>query len=245
VPLGSKVSRRSSDKIKEGSKSILREVEFVGNTAFSTKELRKQMKSQTGLPACLQSVDGAGSMRTRLTMTWKRSNDFTRTGAISTLALSIPVAVRIDEKEGRSRRHLGRRRGLFRACRPDLWSPGIQRGRLDSLSENPRHSKSSRPPALRPICKCFVIIHGSRGYADASVIPVLDSAGGTRVDVAYRDLGRAVSILGKIDIEGNNKTKDKVIPQRVSRAAGRGFQHAQGHGAESVSKTSVTFRAWM
>lgn len=65
--------------------------------------------------------------------------------------------------------------------------------------------------------------YGSRGYADATVDPDIQNAGQGKVKVVYRVTEGSRYKVGRITIEGNNKTRDKVIRREIPLKPGDNF----------------------
>jgi outer membrane protein insertion porin family len=65
--------------------------------------------------------------------------------------------------------------------------------------------------------------YGSRGYADAVVAPDISDAGPNRVSIKYRITEGSRYRVGKVNIAGNTKTKDKVIRREVPLKPGDFF----------------------
>ena len=65
--------------------------------------------------------------------------------------------------------------------------------------------------------------YGSRGYADARVDPDIRDAGPSQVNITYRITEGKPYKVGRVTIEGNNKTKDRVIRREVPLKPGDNF----------------------
>ena len=65
--------------------------------------------------------------------------------------------------------------------------------------------------------------YGSRGYADARVDPDIRDAGPGQVNITYRITEGKPYKVGRVTIEGNNKTKDRVIRREVPLKPGDNF----------------------
>lgn len=208
-------------KINEGSKSILREVEFVGNTEFSAKELRKQMKSkQTSL---LPPIGGRGRINEdQIDDDLEAIERFYRDSGYLNARVVDTRRVRVDGKkvdlvvtldEGQVYNVTSVRVNGARAVSVADLTPYLKTrsGQVFSAS-----NVEGDLQALRDY-------YGSRGYADASVVPVLESAGGTNVDVVYDITEGSKYYLGKVVIEGNDKTQDRVIRNEFPAQPGEVF----------------------
>ncbi|MEO1857065.1 MAG: outer membrane protein assembly factor BamA [Rubritalea sp.] len=65
--------------------------------------------------------------------------------------------------------------------------------------------------------------YGSRGYADARVDPDINDAGPGKINITYRITEGDPYKVGRVTIEGNNKTKDRVIRREVPLKPGDNF----------------------
>ena len=65
--------------------------------------------------------------------------------------------------------------------------------------------------------------YGSRGYADATVLPDVREAAGSKVNIFYRiTVGKRVKV-GRVNIQGNTKSQDRVIRREVPMRPGENF----------------------
>lgn len=65
--------------------------------------------------------------------------------------------------------------------------------------------------------------YGSRGYADAAVDPDIQYSGENTVNIVYNVTEGSPYKVGRVTIEGNNKTKDKVIRREIPLKPGDNF----------------------
>jgi outer membrane protein insertion porin family len=76
---------------------------------------------------------------------------------------------------------------------------------------------------MRDDIKTIRSFYGSRGYADALVSPDIKDAGPNRVTVKYQVTEGSRFKVGRVNIQGNTKTKDKVIRREVPLNPGDWF----------------------
>ena len=69
--------------------------------------------------------------------------------------------------------------------------------------------------------------YGSRGYADAVVTPDIRDAGPNRVSIIYRITEGSRFRVGRVNIAGNTKTKDKVIRREIPLKPGDLFNSVE------------------
>src|SRR5258708_39395565 len=71
------------------------------------------------------------------------------------------------------------------------------------------------PKQLRDDAKTVADAYGSGGYVDLVVLPEGEPAGPAQIDVHYKIEEGVRSFVNRINIEGNTRTKDKVIRREV------------------------------
>lgn len=204
--------------ISEGGKSLLHDVEFVGNSVFSSKELRQQMKSQ---PASLLSIltkegrlntdqveDDVASIER-----FYRNHGYLNASVVDVRRVrandkEVDLVITIDEGE------------LYRVNSVKVKGARVfTEGDLGPFLATKAGQEFSSASVEKDI-ETLQTYYGSRGYADVNVEPQLESAGGTAVDVAYLITEGAKYYAGQIHVEGNDKTKDKVIRNELAIVPG-------------------------
>jgi outer membrane protein insertion porin family len=207
--------------IDEGAKNEIRKIRFEGNTVFTDPELRKEMKTKE-----------------KGWLSW-----LTKSGRIESDQLDKDVDAVLDYY--RSKGYLrascdGVRREPVKDGRVDLVIPinegekytvdGVSFGSMTvfkpeelypALTLNGNDAYSSRK--MRADITMIRSYYGSRGYADAVVAPDIRDAGPNRVSIKYRITEGSRYRVGKVNIAGNTKTKDKVIRREVPLKPGDFF----------------------
>jgi outer membrane protein insertion porin family len=79
------------------------------------------------------------------------------------------------------------------------------------------------PKQLRDDAKAVADAYGSGGYVDLVILPEGEPAGAAQIDVTYKIEEGTRSFVNRINIEGNTRTKDKVIRREVLVAPGDVF----------------------
>lgn len=207
--------------IEEGAKNEVRKIKFEGNNSFTDLELRKNMK-----------------VREKGLFSW-----LTKSGRFETGQLEEDLESVLD---------FYRDKGYLRANSPGVRRDPVGDGRVDiviPINEGDKYTvagvgfgkmtvfKSEELyPALtiatgspysskkmRADVTMIRSYYGSRGYADAAVTPDISDAGPNRVNVVYRITEGGRFRVGDVRIEGNTKTKDKVIRREVPLKPGQWF----------------------
>ncbi|WP_367874786.1 outer membrane protein assembly factor BamA [Luteolibacter sp. Populi] len=207
--------------IDEGGKNEIRDIRFEGNTKFDTRTLRKQMK-----------------VKEKGWFSW-----FTKSGRFEVDQLDSDVAAVLDYYKTR---------GYLRASSPGVRRDPVDDGRVDlviPINEGEKYTVAGvgfsritvfKPEELYPALtlnsgdgysskkmradiKMIRSYYGSRGYADATVAPETKDAGPNQVTIFYRVTEGSFYRVGRVNIEGNTKTKDKVIRRELPLKPGDNF----------------------
>jgi outer membrane protein insertion porin family len=102
---------------------------------------------------------------------------------------------------------------------------GYQAAREDKIRALLKMKEGSvySPKQLRDDAKAVADAYGSAGYVDLVVLPEGTPAGPAQIDVHYNIEEGVRSFVNRINIEGNTRTKDKVIRREVLVAPGDVF----------------------
>lgn len=203
--------------VEEGARSEVRKIRFEGNRAYQSHTLRNQMKTkQKG---------------------W--FSFFTKSGRIDNVKLEEDLDRVLDYY---------RNRGYLRVVANVRREP-VDDGRVDlviSINEGAKYTvanvgfgrlKVFQPAELMPALtlkpgngysakkmradiRAIRSYYGSRGYADAAVSPDIRNVTATSVNIIYRvSEGRRYRV-GRVTIEGNDKTQDRVIRRELPMQPG-------------------------
>jgi len=207
--------------IDEGSKNVIRKIRFEGNTVFTDNELRKEMKTKP-----------------KGWFSW-----LTKSGRIESDKLDEDLDAVLDYY---------RSKGYLRASSPGMRREPVKDGRVDlviPINEGDKYTVAGvgfgkmtvfKPEDLYPALTLngndaynskkmradITMIrsyYGSRGYADAMVNPDIRDAGPNRVTIIYRITEGSRYRVGRVNIAGNTKTKDKVIRREIPLQPGDFF----------------------
>jgi outer membrane protein insertion porin family len=212
-------------EINEGSKNEIRKIRFEGNKAFTGPELRKEMK-----------------VKPKGWFSW-----LTKSGRFESDQLDTDMDAVLDYY---------RSKGYLRASSPGMRREPVGDGRVDlviPINEGDKYTVSAvgfgkitvfkseelypgltllandaySSKKMRDDVTMIRSYYGSRGYADAAVSPDIRDAGPNRVSITYRVTEGTRFHVGRVNISGNTKTKDKVIRRQGTLQPGDWFNSVE------------------
>jgi outer membrane protein insertion porin family len=207
--------------VNEGVKGAVRAIHFEGNAHFSEKVLRKQMKTKGRTP--IYFVDKSGRLdEVQLEQDLDKIREFYQDhGYIDVEVKGVrrertekgPMVITVVISEG-PQYHVRK-----------LTISGYQVAREDKIRVLLKMKEASvySPKQLRDDAKAVADAYGSGGYVDLVVLPEGEPAGPAQIDVHYKIEEGVRSFVNRINIEGNTRTKDKVIRREVLVAPGDVF----------------------
>src|SRR6184192_286612 len=207
--------------VNEGVRGAVSRINFEGNTHFSAKLLRKQMKTRGRTP--IYFLDKSGRFdEVQLQQDLDKLREFYQDhGYIDVEIKDVrkermekgPMILTIVVAEG-PQYHVRK-----------LAITGYQNTtdeRVRALLKMKEGSVYS-PKQLRDDAKAVADAYGSGGYVDLVVQPEGTPAGPALIDVHYSIEEGVRSFVNRVNIEGNTRTKDKVIRREVLVAPGDVF----------------------
>src|SRR6266581_306719 len=207
--------------VNEGVKGAVRAIHFEGNAHFSEKVLRKQMKTKGKTP--IYFVDKSGRLdEVQLEQDLDKLREFYQDhGYIDVEVKEVrrertekgPMILTVVISEG-PQYHV---RKLTVSGYQVASEPRIRA--LLKMKEGSVYS----PKQLRDDAKAVADAYGSGGYVDLVVLPEGEPAGPAQIDVHYKIEEGVRSFVNRVNIEGNTRTKDKVIRREVLVAPGDVF----------------------
>src|SRR6184192_225443 len=207
--------------VNEGVKGAVRQVHFEGNAHFSEKVLRKQMKTRG--KTLIYFLDKSGRFdEVQLEQDLDKVREFYQNhGYIEVEVKNVrrertekgPMIITIVIAEG-PQYHVRK-----------LTVTGYQHTREDRIRALLKMKEGSvySPKQLRDDAKAVADAYGSGGYVDLVILPEGAPAGPALIDVTYKIQEGDRSFVNRINIEGNTRTKDKVIRREVLVAPGDVF----------------------
>src|SRR5881409_68778 len=207
--------------VNEGVRGAVKQVRFEGNAHFSEKVLRKQMKTRGRSP--IYFVDKTGRLdEVQLEQDMDKLREFYQDHGYIDVEIKTPRRERTEK-------------GPMIITIPIVEGPqyhvrklaitGYQNTteqRIRALLKMKEGSVYS-PKQLRDDAKAVADAYGSGGYVDLVVQPEGTPAGPALIDVHYSIEEGVRSFVNRVNIEGNTRTKDKVIRREVLVAPGDVF----------------------
>ncbi len=207
--------------VNEGAKGAVRAIHFEGNAHLSERVLRKQMKTRGRTP--IYFMDKSGRLdEVQLEQDLDKLREFYQDhGYIDVEVKEVrkertekgPMIITVVISEG-PQYHVRKLTvsGYHVASEPRIRA-------LLKMKEGSVYS----PKQLRDDAKAVADAYGSGGYVDLVILPEGEPAGPAQIDVTYKIEEGVRSFVNRINIEGNTRTKDKVIRREVLVAPGDVF----------------------
>ncbi len=204
--------------VNEGIKGSVSTVRFEGNTHFSDRVLRKQMKTKQ--KTLFSFVDKSGRLdETQLQDDLQKVREFYQNHGYIDVAVrdvtkqrtssgALQIVIAIDEGP---QYHVGK-----------LTFVGYKATTEQKLRAVVKMKEGSvySAKAIKDDAKALADAYGSGGYVDLTIVPETSQAHDRLIDITYKiDEGQR-SYVERISISGNTRTKDKVIRREVLIAPG-------------------------
>ncbi|MFK7912145.1 MAG: outer membrane protein assembly factor BamA [Akkermansiaceae bacterium] len=210
--------------VEEGAKAEVRKIRFIGNNAYDDKLLEKEMKTkekgvfsfltksgridpqklEEDLDSVLDYYRDRGYLRVSATLQRVPAQD----GRVD-----LVITIREGSKFTVASVGFGKMT-VFNAA--DL-APSL------TLNAGDGYSVSK----MRDDVTMIRNYYGSRGYADAAISPDIRNVGPTSVSITYRVLEGRRSLVGRVTIEGNDKTQDRVIRRELVLKPGQNMNSVE------------------
>ena len=207
--------------VNEGVKGAVSQIRFEGNAHVSQKVLRKQMKTRG--QTLIHFVDKSGRLdEVQLEQDLDKIREYYQDhGFIDVEIKDVrkgrtekgPMIITIVISEG-PQYHV---RKLTITGYQHTTEPKVRT--LLKMKEGSVYS----PKQLRDDAKAVADAYGSGGYVDLVITPEGTPAGTGLIDVHYTIEESVRSFVNRVNIEGNTRTKDKVIRREVLVAPGDVF----------------------
>ncbi len=217
--------------INEGTQGVLRNVEFVGNSAFTAARLKEEMTQKEKTITTMFGKGGSTDPETlaqdvRAIEDFYRDNGYlnarvTNVSRLRADAKYVDVVMTIDEGDTYMVDSLAVSGVAAVSMQEDIL-PYLKTKAGDTFAGN----------KLKDDIEMISEEYGSRGYADVRVTPRLEEAGSGAVRVVLDVEEGQMYKIGQIHIEGNNKTQDKVIRRELPLEPGQAYDTTKTRVAE-------------
>ncbi len=206
--------------INEGEKGAVEAVRFEGNTKFSDRVLRKQMKTKA--KTLISFFDKSGRLdQAQLQQDLDSVREFYQNRGYIDIAVPevrqerIPKGVRlvVVVNEG-TQYHVGK---LAFVGQETAKEAGLRA--LVKMKEGSVYT----PKGLKEDMKAITDGYGAGGFVDADIRPQGLPAGPGAVDLTYSIVEGSRSFVERVNIAGNTRTKDKVLRREISILPGDVF----------------------
>jgi outer membrane protein insertion porin family len=207
--------------VNEGAKGAVSQVRFEGNAHVSQRVLRKQMKTRGR--TLIYFVDKTGRLdEVQLEQDLDKIREYYQDhGFIDVEIKDVrkertakgPMIITIVIAEG-PQYHVHK-----------LTISGYEAAKEEKIRNLLKMKEGSvySPKQLRDDAKAVADAYGSAGYVDLVITPEGTPAGPALIDVHYNIEEGTRSFVNRVNIEGNTRTKDKVIRREVLVAPGDVF----------------------
>lgn len=207
--------------INEGVKNEVRKIRFDGNNNITSKDLEKVMKTKE--KGIFSIITKSGRIQgNQLDEDMEEILDYYRNKGYLRVSSSgiqrIPtkdgkVDLYIPINEGARYKVAGVGFGKISVFKPEELYPALTLVGGDAYSAK----------KMRADIEMIRSYYGSRGYADATVVPDIDNASQDTVQITYRITEGSRYRVGRVNISGNTKSQDKVIRREVPLKPGDWF----------------------
>jgi len=205
--------------VTEAGKTVIKHINFEGNTHFKTKALRKVIKSRAHY--LFSFLDKSGRLdKDLISADVDALREYYQNHGYEDVKVGDPTVTRVEGKadvdltfpitEG-PQYHVGK----VTIAGAKLYT-AEQVGSALRLHQEDVYS----PAGVQADVKRIQDLYGVRGYIDAQVTPVAVPAGEHHIGVTYRIEEGSQSYVNHVNISGNTRTKDKVIRRELPLGPG-------------------------
>ena len=205
--------------ITEAKKTVVKHVRFEGNTVFSSRELRKVVKTRAHY--IFSFLDKSGRVeQEKIADDAAALREFYRNHGYEDVKIGDPTIRRVDDKPDVD--------VIFPIQEGPQYHVGkvtIGGTKLFTTEEIAAALKLQQgcvysPAGVQADVKRIQDIYGGKGYIDTQVVPVTTPGGNHDLGLAYRIDEGTQSYVERVIISGNTRTKDKVIRRELAVGPG-------------------------
>jgi outer membrane protein insertion porin family len=201
--------------VNEGGKLAIKDIEFEGNKAFSSKELRTVMETKERGFYLVSLITGAGKLnRDTLERDLEKVSSFYYNHGYIKAKLGEP---KIDMKDGWIYITIPVQEGPeYHVGKIDVTGDLLEdKEKIIALLQTPKEKVYSREQ-LQADLTTLADFYADHGYANADIVPLIkENNENLTVDVTF-DIHQGQKVyFERIDIAGNVKTRDKVVRREL------------------------------
>ncbi len=200
--------------VNEGAKQVVKRIDFVGNDSVLAKDLRKAMKTKvknllslfnkSGRLVPSQLQEDRDAIRGVYQNRGYADVQVTDVQAVPLKGDGVELIFTVSEGPQYSVNRLALT-GVYVTTPDDLKSQLV-------MTDGSLYT----PDGLNKDLKTIRDFYGTKGYIEANIIPEISPAGPGLVNVTYRIDEGTQSFINLINIQGNTRTKDKVIRRELA-----------------------------
>ena len=201
--------------INEGPKLVVRRISFTGNDSVLPKDLLKVMKTKTA--NILSFLTKAGRLTpSQMEEDKEAIRNLYQNRGFSDVAITDVQTQRLPDGKG-----IDLVFAISEGTQYRVAKLAIDGATIASPADLARYLKMREgslytPDGMGADLKKLRDFYGSRGYVDAVVQPQVAPAGQGQVELTYRIDEGVQSYVNLVNIQGNTKTKDKVIRRELA-----------------------------
>lgn len=200
-------------EVSAGERNVVNKIRFEGNNNITAPDLRREMKTKK--KSWLSFITKSGRLDSyqldedfEALQTYYRNKGFLNAKVVGHERIpvkgdKIDLVIRIEEGNKFTVNQVG-------FAKSKVFTSEELRPGLTLLGGDPFSGEK-----LNNDIKTIRSYYGSRGYADARVTPDIKELAGNKINITYKvDPGRPYKV-GRVTIEGNTKTQDRVIRREL------------------------------
>lgn len=205
-------------QVAEGTKQVVKRIDFVGNDSVLAKDLRKAMK--TKVQNLLSIFNKSGRL---VPSQLQEDRDVIRLVYQNRGFADVQVTeVQVNPISGDAVELIFTIQEGTQYSVNALGIQGVNVTSADDLKAQLQMVDGSlyTPDGLSADLKTIQQFYGTQGYIDSSIIPEISPAGPGRVNVTYIIDEGTQAVVNLVNIQGNTRTKDHVIRRELAVSPG-------------------------
>lgn len=207
--------------VQEGGKSAIRSIRFQGNSQIPSKELQGVVKTRKYFPVWSALVKTGRVSSDKLSDDVVALRDYYHNKGFSDVQISEPAVINTGGKvevvysirEGQQ----------YKVGRVSYDGARLfTQDKIESVTKV-RSGAIFSPAAVQADIKALQDLYGAKGYVDFQAGVKSSSGGGNITNLSFRMEEGSQAYVGRVNITGNTRTKDKVVRRELALAPGDSF----------------------